>query len=69
MLSLYKAEWKCCLRQGRNSIQYLQEHGVMGRRFNSWWWKHPATSRSSLCCTTCVNKAVVCIILSMGWCI
>ena len=28
-----------------------------------------ATSRSSQCSTTGVTKAVVCIILSVGWCI
>ena len=26
-------------------------------------------SRSSQCSTTCVTKAVVCVILSVGWCI
>ena len=32
-------------------------------------WTHWATSRSSQCSTTGVTKAVVCVILSVGWCI
>ena len=31
------------------------------------WWTHWAISRSSQCSTTGVTKAVVCIILSVGW--
>ena len=33
------------------------------------WWTHQAISRSSQCSTTSVTKAVVCAILSVGWCI
>ena len=32
-------------------------------------WTHWAISRSSQCSTTGVTKAVVCVILSVGWCI
>ena len=32
-------------------------------------WNHWAISRSSQCSTTGVTKAVVCVILSVGWCI
>ena len=32
------------------------------------WWTHWAISRSSQCSTTGVTKAVVCAILSVGWC-
>ena len=31
MLSLYKAESKCCLLQGRNSLHDLEDHDAMGR--------------------------------------
>ena len=33
------------------------------------WWTHWAISRSSQCSMTGVTKAVVCAILSLGWCI
>ena len=32
-------------------------------------WTHRAISRSYQCSTTGVTKAVVCVILSVGWCI
>ena len=32
------------------------------------WWTHWAISCSSQCSTTVVTKAVVCVILSVGWC-
>ena len=39
-------------------------HGAMGRRIDpSWGWTHWAISCSSQCST----KAVVCVILSVGW--
>ena len=38
-----------------------------GRSFKGW--THWAISRSSQCSTTGVTKAVVCAILSVGWCI
>ena len=40
-------------------------HGAMGRRIDP----SCAISRSSQCSTTAVTKAVVCVILSVGWCI
>ena len=33
------------------------------------WWTHWPISRSSQCSMTGVTKAVVCAILSVGWCI
>ena len=44
-------------------------HGAMGCRIDPLWWTHWAISRSSQCSTTGVTKAVVCVILSVGWCI
>ena len=41
-------------------------HGAMGRWIDPSWWTHRAISRSSLCSTTGVTKAVVCVILSVG---
>ena len=43
--------------------------GVMGRWINPSWWTHIASSCSSQCSTTGVTKAVVCAILSVGWCV
>ena len=40
---------------------------AMGRRIDPSWWTHWAISRSSQCSTTGVRKAVVCVILSVGW--
>ena len=44
-------------------------HGAMGRRSDTPWWTHGAISHSSQCSMTGVPKAVVCAILSVGWCI
>ena len=44
-------------------------HGAMGRQIAPSWWAHWAISFSSQCSTTGVTKAVVCIILPVGWCI
>ena len=44
-------------------------HGAMGHRIDPSWWTHLATSRSSQCSTSGVTKAVVSVILSVGWCI
>ena len=44
-------------------------HGAMGCRIDPSWWTHGAISRSSKCSMTGVTKAVVCVILSVGWCI
>ena len=40
-------------------------HGAMGRRIDPTW----AISCSSQCSTNGVTNAVVCAILSVGWCI
>ena len=40
-------------------------HGSMGHLIDRSW----AISHSSQCSTTGVTKAVVCAILSVGWCI
>ena len=42
-------------------------HGVMGRRINPSWGG--PISRSSQCYMTGVTKSVVCVILSVEWCI
>ena len=42
-------------------------HGAMGRQIDPSWGG--PISRSSQCSTTGVKKAVVCAILSVGWCI
>ena len=42
-------------------------HGAMGRRIDLSWGG--AISRSSQCSMTGITKAVVCAILSVGWCI
>ena len=46
-------------------------HGAMGRRIDPSWGGpiELSISRSSQCSTTGVTKAVVCVILSVGWCI
>ena len=38
------------------------------RWINPSWWTHLAISRFSQCSTTGVTKAVVCVILFVGWC-
>ena len=52
-----------------SSVVSAFAHGAMGRRNNPSWWTHWAISRSSQWSTTCITKAVVCAILSVGWCI
>ena len=42
-------------------------HGAMGCRIDPSWGG--AISHSSQCSMTGVSKAVVCAILSVGWCI
>ena len=47
-------------------------HGAVGRRIDPSWGgpiELFLISRSSQCSTTGVTKAVVCVILSVGWCI
>ena len=44
-------------------------HSAMGHWIDPSWCTHLATSRSSQCSTTGVTKVMVCIILSIGWCI
>ena len=45
-------------------------HGAMGRRIDPLWGGPiELFSRSNQCFTTGVTKAVVCAILSVGWCI
>ena len=44
-------------------------HGAMGHRIDPSWSGPTAISCSSQCSTTGVIKAVVCPILSVGWCI
>ena len=43
-------------------------HDVMRHRFNPSWWTHWAPC-SSLCSTTSITKTVICVILSVGWCL
>ena len=52
-----------------NSVVRAFARGMMDRRIDSSWWTHSAISHSSQCSTTGVTKAVVCAILSVGWCI
>ena len=44
-------------------------HGAVGRQINPSWGGPIDISRFSQCSTTGVTKAVVCAILSVGWCI
>ena len=45
-------------------------HGAMGSQIDpSWGEPIEVFYRSSQCSTTGVTKAVVCVILSVGWCI
>ena len=44
-------------------------HSAMGRRIDPSWGEPIELSRSSQCSTTGVIKAVVCAMLSVGWCI
>ena len=61
---LYAEDSKMYLRG--KSIRSLSD-GSSVRSFMGW--THWAISRSSQCSTTGVTKAVVCVILSVGWCI
>ena len=65
-----------CINQSINLSIYICSsvgrafaHDAMDRRIDPSWWTHSAISRSSQCSTTGVTKAVVCAILSVGWCI
>ena len=42
-------------------------HGAMGCQIHPSWWTHWAISLSSHCSTTGVTKAVLCVILFVGW--
>ena len=44
-------------------------YGAMDLRIDPSWWTRRAISRSSQCSMTDETKAVVCAILSVGWCI
>ena len=48
-----------------SSVVRAFAHGAMGPRIDPSW----AISRSSQCSTIGIAKAVVCVILSVGWCI
>ena len=52
-----------------SSVVRAFAHGAMDRRIDPSWWTHWAISRSSQCSMTGVTKAVVCAVLSVGWCI
>ena len=52
-----------------SSVVNAFAHGAMGRRIDPSWWTHWAISRSSQCSTAGVTKVVLCVILSVGWCI
>ena len=61
---------KCCLKHGRNSFLALKTFSVGTFSapifaYTSFW----SVSRSSQCSTTGVTMPVVCVILSVGWCI
>ena len=51
-----------------SSVVRTFTHDAMGHRIDPSWWTHWVIS-SSQCPTTGVTKAVVCVILSVGWCI
>ena len=65
--------------QVKHCYSYGSEMQLRGKSVHSWCngssdrsflgWTHSAISRSSQCSTTGVTNAVVCIILSVGWCI
>ena len=44
-------------------------HGAIGRWIDPSWWTHWAISHTSQCSMTGITNAVVCAILSVGWCI
>ena len=62
---------KLCLRRVARCSFMVRAfaHGAMGRRIDPSWWTHWTISRSIQCSTTGVTKAVVYVILSVGWCI
>ena len=54
------------------SMEYLpvrEWDGAMGCLIDPAWWTHRAASHSNQCSISGVTKAVVCVILSVGWCI
>ena len=58
------------LRRARcSSVVRAFAHGEMACQIDPSGWTHSAISRSRQCYTTGVSKAVVCVILSVGWCI
>ena len=52
-----------------SSVVRAFAYGAMGCWIDPSWWKHWAISYSSQCSMTGVTNAMVCIILSVGWCI
>ena len=61
-----------CFRMRRarcSSVVRAFAHGAMVRRIDSSRWTHRAMSGCSQCSTTGATNAVVCAILSVGWCI
>ena len=44
-------------------------YGAMGCQINPSWWTYRAISHFVQCSMTGATKAVVCAILSVGWCI
>ena len=65
---------KCCIRirveRARcSSVVRAISHSAVGRWIDPSWWTQLAISRSSQCTTTDVTKAVVCVILPVGFCI
>ena len=52
-----------------SSVVKAFAHGAMGHQIDPSWWTHSAISHSKQCSTTGITKAVVCVILSVGWCI
>ena len=47
----------------------VSAHCAIGHRINPSWWMFSVISRSNQYSMTGVIKAVVCAILSVGWCI
>ena len=52
-----------------SSVLRAFAHGAMGHWIDPSWWTQWAISRLSQCSMTAVTKAIICIILSVGWCI
>ena len=66
--------WMCALNtlswpDLTSSVVSAFIHCAMGRWIDLSWWTHWAISHSNQCPTTGVTKAVLCDILSVGWCI